>query len=172
MAVISNADRQAVYDLQNMLYVISRYENGTPDIIPDGIDGQKTTDAVIKFQQRNNLTPNGIYDLATWNAISNRYREVQALLVPAVRLGFFPRDNDAVFVRGDSHNAVYAVQLLFKMLADDFAEYQNGGVLGILDELTENNLVTFQNAHSLEPHGRLDKNTWNKLANYHNLYHL
>lgn len=165
-------DKQAVYDLQNMLYVISRFENGQPDIIPDGINGQNTTNAVRKFQERNNLNVNGIADLTTWNAIADRYRDVLEEIAPAVKIGFFPNEIDKIFKRGDYHNAVYAIQLLFRLLAEEFDEYQNGNISGVLDEATENNLVRFQNSHKLEPNGRLDKNTWNKLANYHNLYHL
>ncbi len=165
-------DKQAVYDLQNMLYVISRFENGQPDIIPDGINGQNTTNAVRKFQERNNLNVNGIADLTTWNAIADRYRDVLEEIAPAVKIGFFPNGIGVVFKRGDTHNAIYAVQLVFKQLANEFNEYANGEISGILDEITENNLRKFQSTHSLEPNGRLDKNTWNKLANYHNLYHL
>ena len=164
--------RQEIYDLQNMLYTISRYENGTPDIIPDGVDWPKTTQAVRNFQARNGLTPNGIVDLTTWNAIADRYREVLELLEPAVRIGFFPKENDAIFKRGDFHNTIHAVQILFNLLADEFDEYDRNEISGILDEITENNLRTFQNSHSLEPNGQIDKNTWNRLANYHNLYHL
>ncbi len=169
---IRNPDMQAIYDLQNMLYVISRFENGTPDIIPDGINGSKTTDAVRKFQQQSGLKPNGITDLTTWNAIADRYKEVLEILAPAVKIGFFPNEIDRVFKRGDHHNAVYAIQLLFRLLAEEFDEYENGNISGVLDEITENNIIRFQNSHRLEPNGRLDKNTWNKLANYHNLYHL
>ncbi len=167
-----NQKRQEIFDLQNMLYVISRFENGTPDIIPDGIDGPKTTQAVRNFQARNGLIPNGIVDLTTWNAIADRYREVLEILAPAVRIGFFPRENDAVFKRGDTDNVIYAIQLLFNLLADEFDEYDRGEISGILDEITENNLIRFQNRHSLEPNGQIDKKTWNRLANYHNLYHL
>ncbi len=167
-----NQKKQEIFDLQNMLYTISRFENGTPDIIPDGIDSAKTTQAVRNFQERNGLVPNGIVDLTTWNAIADRYREILELLAPAVRIGFFPRDNDAVFKRGDTDNVIYAIQLLFNILADEFDEYDRGEISGILDEITENNLRKFQSSHSLEPNGQIDKNTWNRLANYHNLYHL
>lgn len=167
-----NQKRQEIFDLQNMLYVVSRFENGVPDIIPDGIEGERTTQAVRNFQARNGLTPNGIVDLTTWNAIVDRYREVLELLEPAVRIGFFPKENDAIFKRGDFHNAIHAAQLLFNLLADEFDEYQRNEISGILDEITENNIRKFQSSHSLEPNGQIDKNTWNRLANYHNLYHL
>ena len=167
-----NQKKQEIFDLQNMLYTISRYENGTPDIIPDGINGQKTADAVRKFKEQNGLEVNGIVDLATWRAIAERYREVLELLDPAVKIGFFPKENDTVFRRGDFHNVIHAAQILFNLLADEFDEFDRNEISGVLDEITEKNLRRFQNRHSLEPNGQIDKNTWNKLANYHNLYHI
>jgi hypothetical protein len=50
----------AVKDLQHLLR-----------LTPDGFFGQKTHDAVVKFQQKHDLVPDGIVGPATWKLLSN-----------------------------------------------------------------------------------------------------
>jgi len=165
------AKRKAIYDLQNMLYTISRFEKGSPDVIPDGIFGIKTAQAVSKFQENVGMTANGVVDYETWSAISARYREVVNNSKSANKIGVFSNTNGVLLKRGDKHDAVYMVQLLFQRMSAEFADYQNGEISGILDEITERNIMLFQKANRIEPHGLLDRQTWDRIALYYNLFY-
>lgn len=68
-----------VRTIQNQLNVIS---NNYPSIIKvraDGVFGEQTQEAVIRFQQIFNLTVDGIVGFATWYQISNIYVAVSKL---------------------------------------------------------------------------------------------
>ena len=90
-------EKRAVFDLQNMLYTISRYQNGTPDVLPDGIFGPKTAQAISKFQQSVGIAPTGAADNETFRAISQKHREIEKLIAPATRIDFYRNKNNQPF---------------------------------------------------------------------------
>ena len=63
-----------VYLIQEMLSYISLIIPTIPYIEPSGKFDEKTRDAVIAFQNMENLQPSGIVDEQTWNAIVSVYR--------------------------------------------------------------------------------------------------
>ena len=66
--------------MQIRLNRISRNYPGIPKIYPqDGFFDQSTEDAVKKFQEVFNLTPDGIIGTATWNSINYIYNAVKNL---------------------------------------------------------------------------------------------
>lgn len=62
-----------VYSLQYMLRIINR--NKDLPGIPDGIFGPQTTERVVVFQTENNLSPTGVVDVETFDAIKIAYDE-------------------------------------------------------------------------------------------------
>ena len=162
----------AIYDLQNMLHVISRCEKEKPNLLPDGIFDAKTRQAVMNFQREAGLTANGVVDSTTWNAIAKRYYQALENCKPAEKIGFFSMHNGKTLQKGDSDDAIYAVQIMFDKLADEFDNFKRCGISGNFDNITEDNIKTFQNLNKFEPHGRLDRKTWNRMILYHNLFHL
>jgi len=59
--------------IQLMLKTLTEYEYG--DVVADGVFGDITENAVMDFQRRNNLEPNGIIDETTWNALARAYNK-------------------------------------------------------------------------------------------------
>src|SRR5262249_61308944 len=55
-----------VRTLQNLL---NRVLHPSPNLVPDGIFGQRTYNAVITFQRQHNLVPDGIVGPRTWAAL-------------------------------------------------------------------------------------------------------
>ena len=64
---------QPIRSLQTMLRVISEDDVRYPTIIPDGIYGQQTVNAVSVFQRQHGLPVTGIADQTTWEAITAAY---------------------------------------------------------------------------------------------------
>ena len=64
---------QNVYQIQRQLARISRSYPAIPTIVPDGIYGEKTKEAVEKFQSVFGLPVTGVVDYNTWYEISNIY---------------------------------------------------------------------------------------------------
>lgn len=62
-----------VYQMQEQLVRISQSYPAIPRIVPDGIFGRKTREAVEKFQEVFNLPVTGVADYKTWYEISAIY---------------------------------------------------------------------------------------------------
>ncbi len=67
---------QDVITLQYLLDVISEYYPGIPGPVQDGIFGSGTKQAVVAFQQRMGLVPDGIVGRDTWNALYESWRGI------------------------------------------------------------------------------------------------
>ncbi len=107
----------------------------------DGVFGQKTFDAVVAFQQFNNLTPDGIVGRATWFRVNNLNPEASVLR------------------RGSTGTAVrYLQQKLFSYL------YPVGSIDGIFGANTERAVREFQAEHNLAVDGIVGPATWRALA--------
>ncbi len=62
----------AIYEIQAALRDISgRDDRVRPRLIPDGIYGAQTREAVISFQRLVGVNATGIVDYETWTAIFN-----------------------------------------------------------------------------------------------------
>ena len=103
----------------------------------DGIFGRNTQNAVIAFQQANNLTPDGIVGPQTWNRLNN--------LTP----------QDQTLRRGSIGTAVeYLQQKLYSKL------YNTGAIDGIFGTNTENAVREFQQENGLVADGIVGPLTW------------
>lgn len=64
---------QKVRQLQEQLNLIGEFYNAIPPLVPDGIYGERTAEAVRQFQRIFNMPQTGIVDFPTWYRISDRY---------------------------------------------------------------------------------------------------
>ena len=71
-----------VRQMQEQLNRIARNYPAIPRITPDGIFGQRTSQAVKTFQRIFGLNPTGVVDYPTWYQISNIYVAVSRIAEP------------------------------------------------------------------------------------------
>ena len=64
---------QPIRSLQTMLRVIAEDDKRLPAVIPDGIYGPTTMNAVSSFQRLYNLPVTGVTDQSTWDKIVSVY---------------------------------------------------------------------------------------------------
>lgn len=64
---------QKVRQLQEQLNLIGEFYNSIPYLVPDGVYGELTADAVREFQRLFNLPQTGVVDFSTWYKISDWY---------------------------------------------------------------------------------------------------
>ena len=65
---------RAVYVRELQTYLRALEQDEAYLIVPDGIFGVETDEAVRRFQRRTALTETGIADLVTWTQIVDAYR--------------------------------------------------------------------------------------------------
>ena len=154
---------QPVRSLQTMLRVLAEDDPTLPTVIPDGIFGPDTLNAVSAFQRKRGLPATGIVDQLFWDTLIVDYEDAIIRVGPAESIDII-LDPGQVFIIGDSSPYIYLLQSMLTQLSKDHNTIPTPPHSGILDELTSNSLAAFQRLSGLSPEGTLDKITWKHLV--------
>ncbi len=154
---------QPVRSLQHMLRVLAQKDPRYPVVIPDGIFGKQTQNAVTSFQRNNGLPVTGVADQNTWERIADAFQPAKTSIYPAQPLQLILNPGK-VIRRGDSGYNVYIVQVILLALAEVYGSMAAPDMTGILDDQTAESLISFQFLSSLPQTGEVDKITWKHLA--------
>lgn len=159
---------QPVRSLQTMLRVISRNDGRLPIIIPDGIYGATTMQAVSAFQRQEGLPVTGVADQETWDRIYERYdlAVVQTDQAEPIEILLEPGQ---IIRAGESSPYIYLVQSILAQLSQDHPSIARPPHTGVMDEETVTSLIAFQELTDLEPTGELDRLTWKYLSRHFTL---
>lgn len=152
-----------VRSLQTMLRVIARADSRLPQVIPDGIYGQQTMQAVSAFQRRHGLPATGVTDEATWDRVVVVYGDalVQVDQAQAVEVILEPGQ---VFRLGDASPYLYLIQSMLLVLARKDPLLDPRSHSGLLDPSTAQAVAQFQTLARLPATGEVDRMTWKHLA--------
>ena len=161
MAYTQEQERAHIRELQAMLYGISFYNPAIPRVVPDGIYGKATADAVRAFQQFYGLRVTGEVNSATWEKIAQISQElVETRPEP---LEVFPKKNTVISL-GDRSFTVYVIQTILHALSETYGDLPDCGITGVFDPDTRRALELFQKMSGLPVTGAVDCKTWNMLA--------
>ena len=81
-----------IHSLQAMLREISYCDHNIPCLIPDGIFGEETLEAVMRFQRQSGRPVTGRVDNGTWDAIVTAYyASLRITAPPSLVLTVTPR---------------------------------------------------------------------------------
>lgn len=159
---------QPVRSLQTMLRVLSEDNRRYPTVVPDGIYGPTTMQAVAAFQRNHALPVTGITDQATWDAVAEAYGEARVRVEKAEPIEIL-MDPGAVYRLGDSNPYIYLLQSILTQLSIDNASIKTPPHNGTLDADTVEALIAFQKLAQLSETGELDRKTWKYLARHFTL---
>lgn len=154
---------QPVRSLQTMLRVLSEADESLSKVIPDGIYGPQTRNAIFGFQRSRGLPATGVADLQTWDRVVAEYAPALVKISPAepVQILFEPGE---ILRRGDNRVEMYLIQAVLLALSQAYASVSRPNMTGILDEATADSIATFQYLAGLAQTGELDKVTWKNMA--------
>lgn len=154
---------QSVRSLQTMLRILSLIDNTLPRVIPDGIYGTQTRNAVAAFQRKYGLAATGVTDQATWERIVAVQTPAYTRLAPAQPLQLI-LNVDQVLEKGSRHPYIGLVQAMLSSMAQIYGSIISPGLSGVLDAATADALEAFQYLCALPQTGQVDKITWKHLA--------
>ncbi len=160
--------QQPVRSLQTMLRVLAEDDRRYPTIVPDGIYGPSTMQAVATFQRNNELPVTGVTDQNTWDAIAHIYKDARVRVEKAEPIEIL-LDPGAVYRLGDSNPYIYLLQSILTQLSLDNAAISPPPHNGILDQETVEALMAFQKLAELAQTGELDRKTWKYLVRHFTL---
>jgi len=130
-----------VNNVQQMLRRISSSEE-IPIIIPDGIFGADTEEAVIILQNKGGFDSSGIVDYETWEYIVLLDRENREIV--RENKGVVPKEDDAIKI----------AEIMLERISDSFGNAADERIT--VEEIQE--------ASGLPQTGIIDKNTWNGIV--------
>ncbi len=154
---------QPIRSLQTMLRVIAEDDPRLPTVVPDGIYGQTTMQAVTAFQRLYGLPITGIVDQGTWERIVSVYEPALIRIGPAEPIEVILEPGQ-VFRIGDQNAYIYLLQSILIQLSTDNETINRPDHNGIFDSPTSEALAAFQLLAGLPPTGELDRITWKYLA--------
>ncbi|MBQ8236143.1 MAG: peptidoglycan-binding protein [Clostridia bacterium] len=161
--------RRAVLQIQQWLRTLAQSGFPLPLIVPDGIYGPNTKEAVRIFQSLSGLAATGEVDYVTWLALRDDYRKVAAGV--ALTNPIFPFEytlSDQKVTSGDRASLVYIIQALIEELLLVYTTLVDRAPSGIYDEQTAENIRILQEIWRLPVTGEVDRDTWNSLADAYN----
>ncbi len=154
--------KEHINELQRYLHDISYYDPNIPRILPDGVYGAETADAVRAFQRQYGLSDSGETNPATWLAIVDVYRSFVETL--AQSLDVFPRDVGRIISIGDSGLPVLVIQSILLTLEQEYPALPAVAITGEYDLRTQAAVREFQKITGLPQTGDVNRVTWNMLA--------
>ena len=161
-------ERNAICDIQKKLREISYHDGDIPSVAIDGIYGEETRSAVVEFQKKYGLDPNGVVDLKTHELLKEKYRETLEMYGYPEKVSVFPLNPESFTLKkGDATFATAVLQYMLSESAD--TPFCLAEISGVYDDATEAAVSKFQNCIGLDSTGEVDRRTWNRLANFHNL---
>lgn len=160
--------RQPVRSLQTMLRVLAEDDSSLPTVIPDGIYGPTTMQAVSTFQRKYGLPVTGTVNQQTWEYIVNEYEPALIRIGKAEPIEIILEPGQ-VFRKGDSSPYIYLLQAMLTQLSNDNPRIEQPGNSGVIDDATATSLLGFQQLAGLEKTGEFDKITWKHLVRQYTL---
>ena len=155
--------QQPVRSLQTMLRVLAEQDDRYLPVIPDGIYGSSTVNAVSVFQREHGLPVTGVTDQDTWDMVVTAYEPALIQVAEAAPVEIILNPNE-VLVLGQESPYLYVAQALLTVLAETYESVSSPGFSGILDARTADSISSFQALSSLPMTGNLDKITWKHLT--------
>ena len=154
---------QPVRDLQTMLRVLSMQDARLPKIVPDGIYGPSTMQAVTAFQRQQALPVTGVADQQTWDAIVAEYELAIINIGKAQPIEVLINPNQ-VFRIGDANPYIYLLQGMLIQLSKDHPSIPLPTSSGVIDDDTADSVAAFQKLANLPVTGDVDRLTWKHLV--------
>ena len=159
-------ERQAIFHLQRYLRQLSRFDPDIPSVQEDGIFGEETQASLMAFQKKYGLPITGTADPQTWATLFEAYlADVESRTRPSPVFLFPRHPPDYSVGEGDTGPLVSVIQwLLYDIvllygLAPDVIP-----LTGVYDQITTQAVRDFQRVNGLPQDGRVDRITWNYLA--------
>jgi len=154
---------QPIRDLQTMLRVLAEDDARLPTVVPDGIYGPQTMNAVSAVQRQNGIPVTGVADQVTWNKIVTLYEPALIRIEKAEPIEIV-LDPGEVLRYGDSSPYIYLMQSMLTQLSTDHPSIYPPNHTGTMDESTVDAVSAFQKLAGLPVTGEVDKITWKHLS--------
>lgn len=158
-----------VRSLQLMLGSLAQGRPGLAQLVPDGIFGEATLEAVMRFQREHGLAVTGRVDLETWEAVAAAYRAALPGLAPPRPVQVI-RERSFAIRSGQCCLHLFLIQSMFLALSQVLDGVEAAPVNGRHTGSSVRNATWLQRCCGLPETGILDLATWNMLTRTYELF--
>ena len=158
-----------VSSLQYMLRQLSATYQFLPRLVVDGVFGERTLEAVMRFQRVAGLPVTVVVDQATWNAIHSCWLRQQSQESYSRATRVFPSEGVQVH-EGNSKEYMIVPQTMFDVLSRHFEGIVPCPADGTHGPASAENVRWLQRAAGLPATGCLDKATWDALSHLYEIF--
>ena len=148
-----------IRSLQTMLRALASAEENADTVVPDGIFGEDTRNAVISFQRRSNLPATGVVDLITWEAIVEEHDRHIIANGPPTPL-YLHWQPGQMITPGEENAHMYVINGVLQALAAQYESMPMAESGGKHTESGTEAVKWIQNHADLEATGHIDRFTW------------
>ena len=158
-----------VSSLQYMLDQLSRTYQFLPQLAPDGVYGERTLEAVMRFQKEAGLPVTGRVDQTTWNPIRDAWLAQKARTSYSRATRIFPSEGIQV-QEGATKEYLIVPQTMFNILARKFQGITTCEADGCNGPATAANIRWLQRAAGLPATGCMDTAAWDALSHLYEIF--
>lgn len=162
-------NNQPIFSAQTFLRRLSQNDSRIPPVVPDGIYGEQTQNAVMEFQKTKNIVPTGILDNETWDELVKEFE----ILSEEVRLLNPFGINYLRYINikpGENSKALYVIQAMIKVISLSIDNINSVEITGQnSDELVEI-IKQLQRLSDMPETGIIDIPTYNMIVNLYEVY--
>lgn len=163
-------ESEAIRNLQTYLRQLSYHTSGITAPPIDGIFDSDTQKSLTEFQRSRGLNPTGVADQETFEILYALYRSSLAEHSAPLKMAVFPPLPENMEYGPSAQGfTVAAAQFMLRELERKYGAIDLPTVTGRYDAATVQAVKTFQEQNALQASGLLDRVTWNKLVDQHNL---
>ena len=158
-----------VSSLQYMLDQLSRTYHFLPQLAADGVYGERTLEAVMRFQKEAGLPVTGRVDQTTWNAIRDAWLAQKARTSYSRATRIFPSEGIQV-QEGATKEYLIVPQTMFNILARKIQGNTTCEADGCNGPATAANIRWLQRAAGLPATGCMDTAAWDALSHLYEIF--
>ena len=158
-----------VAGLQYMLGQLAQADPELTSLAVDGVFGERTLEAVLRFQKKVGLPMTGRADPATWEALRAQWQTLEGRTGPARPVRLFPGEGTQV-EQGGVREYLILPQTMFRVLARRFMGIADVPADGVHSQASADNVRWLQRAGGLPPTGTLDQPTWDILSRLYEVF--
>ncbi len=164
--IVNDSLGRPVQNVQTFLRRISAADGDIPVVVPDGIFGEATEDAVIAFRDKYGPPPPiGEVDFDTWNRLLTVYDDIAFVAAPPTAVAIYPMEG--VIRPGEESVYLLPIQGMLAALTQSFPQLGYTTVTGVHDEASVEAVKKLQKLFGLPQSGTIDKAFWEELVPFY-----
>ena len=153
-------------------YMLGRLARGYPELIHlmvDGVFGERTLEAVMRFQKEFHLPVTGVVDRETWEAVRDSWLRLEEREGETRSTQIFPSEGTKVR-QGQEREYMVLPQTMFQILSRYLEGIVPHAPDGVHGSASADNVRWLQKAAGLPQTGTLDRSTWDVLSRLYEVF--